>query len=228
MSDPDYRDVLLEEKDKEIARLSRRVEQLMEIMQRVGPHLLPFGRRVDDPPPESGRLATLRFRLTLAARKHPVAIALTVVSVIAAVILALVLSNQSHFRRDDRQLHVIAHNALRTGAFQAAQREKSVRLLCSVDLAVVRIVRTSIRQSAASEAFIKALERATGTKLTEPSLKQQQETIRGQIAPLIDANCPLQERRANTGLRRALSNYLETIPPNRRAEETRRIEAEAK
>lgn len=223
MSEPNYRDLLLAEKDREIERLAGRVNQLVGIVDKQADHrILPIGRRVDDPPPNNG-FGAVKFRLALAARKHPVAIALTIALVFAAAFLAVVLGNQSHFKRDDARLTALAHDGLRNGAIQAGQRLQAVKLLCGVNGAVVNIISTSFGQAQATEVFIKEVELATGARLKLPPLKAREKLTKSQIAPLVQADCPRQQRAAQASFRRALDVYLSSIPPRQQDAERRRL-----
>lgn len=226
MTEPNYRDLLLDEKDKEIDRLSTRVNQLVGIVDKQADHhILPVGRRVDDPPPNNG-FGALKFRLALAARKHPVAIALTIALVFAAAFLAVVLGNQSHFKRDDHRLTALAHDGLRNTAIQAGQRFEAIKLLCGVNDAVVNIISTSFAQGKATDIFIREVELATGAKLRLPPLGAREKLTKKQIAPLLKADCPRQQQAAVDAFHRALGVYLFSIPPRQREAERRRLTPE--
>lgn len=64
-------------------------------------NLLPQGNRVDDPPPKK---SSLKFRLALAAKKHPTQIAVAIAMAVVAIPVWLVISSQSDLRQATHEL----------------------------------------------------------------------------------------------------------------------------
>lgn len=183
------------------------------------PEILPSGKRVNDPPEKSA----LKFRLALAARKHPVGVAFTIAAVLAAAFLWAVKSNSDHFARDDARLQQLAQAGLRHTAVQSGQRAQAVKLLCNVNDVVLRLVTQSSAQSKGTVAFIEGIERATGVKLHGRPLTKQLADQAKQVKPLRDAHCDAQVRNARLEFKRTLNIYLLTLPVRERARVSREL-----
>lgn len=183
------------------------------------PEILPTGKRIDDPPEKSA----LKFRLMLAARKHPVGVAFTIAAVLAAAFLWAVKANSDHFARDDARLSALTEATLRQSVVQSGQRAQAVILLCNVNDVLLNLSNAPREQQAASTQFIVGIERATGVKLHGLPLEQQFAKQRRQVDRLRHAHCDDQASRAKAAFRRVLATYLATVPASSRARERRRL-----
>lgn len=90
---------------------------------------LPTGTRVDDPPPKE---STLRFRLALAARKHPVGLAMTIALLVVAVPVVLLIQSNHELRTATQTVQHSQRDLITASRRVQSSRRAVTSLFCAV------------------------------------------------------------------------------------------------